>query len=53
MITYRIIHRCVKYSTGNRVNNIATTMYGATSLLEISGGAHCKVYDSLITMLYT
>ena len=30
-------HRDVKYSTGNRVNKIVITIYGARCVLELSG----------------
>ena len=43
----------VKYSIGNIVNNIVTTMYGARWVVEISGGTLCKVHDCLATVLYT
>ena len=47
------LNRTVKYSIGNIVNNIVKTMCGARWVLEISGGALRKVYDHLITLLYT
>ena len=40
-----------KYSTGNIVSNIVTTVYSARGMLEIGG--LCKVYGFLTTMLYT
>ena len=46
-------HGEVKYNGRNMANNIVITMYGARWVLEILGGTHCKVYNSLNTMLYT
>ena len=48
-------HRDVKYSRGNIDNNIVKTMYGASWVLEIlgEGGRLYKVYDCLVTTLYT
>ena len=43
----------VNYSMGNVVDNIVITLYGARWVLEISGGALCKMCDCLNTMLYT
>ena len=40
--SYRIVTRDVNYSTGNRVNNIRITVYGAMWVLEILGGLLCK-----------
>ena len=36
-------HEGVKYSIGNIVNNIVTTVYGARWILEIYGGILGKV----------
>lgn len=38
---------------GNSVDNIVITSYGARWVLEILKRSLCKVYDYLITMLYT
>ena len=43
----------VQHSTGITVNNIVIAMYGASWVLEISGGPLCKGYDCLATILYT
>ena len=45
-------HKDVKNSTGNVVDHIVITMYGARWVLELSGGSLCKLYNCLITMLY-
>ena len=42
-----------KYSIGNIVNHIVTTMHGISPVLEISEGTPCKAYDYLTPMLYT
>lgn len=41
-------HRVVKYSTGNTVNDILITVYGARWILEISGEQFVK-YSVLYT----
>ena len=41
----------VRYSTGNIVNHIVVTMYGAKWVLELSGGSLCKLYNYLTTKL--
>ena len=46
-------HRNVKYSTGNIVNDIVVTVYSVTEVLEMSEKLLCKVYDCLVTILYT
>ena len=46
-------HRNVKYNIENIVSDIAITMCGARRAIKILGGALCKVYDCLTTMLYT
>lgn len=47
-------HWDVKDSIGNTANNIVITLYGARWILEIwGGGAPCKIYYCLTTMLYT
>ena len=43
-------HRDVRYSIGNVVNNTVITMYGATWLLDLSGGSLHKLYTCLCTM---
>ena len=40
-------HRDVKHSTGNTVNNIVVTMYGARWVLEISGDYHIQPFYSI------
>ena len=46
-------HGDIKHSRGNRVSNIVITVYGARWVLEILGGSLYKVYDCLMTILYT
>ena len=45
-------HWDVNYSTGNIVNYIVVTMYGARWILELLRGTLSKVYDCLTATLY-
>ena len=42
----------VKYSTGNRANNVIIIVYGARWVPDILGEPLCKVYGCLTSMLY-
>ena len=50
--SYKNSHRGVNYSIGNVVNNVII-MYGDRWGLELPGCALCKVYECLITLLYS
>lgn len=43
----------VEHSTGNTVNNTVITMYRVRWVLGLPGRTLCKVYECLVTMLYT
>ena len=50
--SYKNSHRDVKYTIGDTVGNIVITMYGDRWVMDLFGGALCKLHKCVITMLY-